>query len=323
MELEPEPPPESPREEPPEEKPRPRPVLAEKPPPARTSSPRLEERPPAPVPVPSRDFDSTPAYVPGGYETTSDPYKYTAAKSRPSWHWIALAAVCGIGLARYSQKAPPATQPPAQKAPEAEKPVTPAAAAVINPISDAKDAAAMQAAAQLTAAAGLGQPVPPAPPKRRPAPKPARPAPDAEPAPQAADSPSPFDDGGSKPRGSSSEWRMRGTIFDLITAEPVGRAEVIFTDPRNGRPFRTGTDMKGNYRATLPVTENGYDLTIRHEKYEPKYFEDGVPSYRKLGMEERQKHADGFMKVLQNKDLVRAESGEVLQRDFVLIPLER
>lgn len=330
FELEPEAPPERPREEPPEAKPRLKPVLESVQANGKKSSPRLEERrPEAPPPVPYSPpgFESPPAYVPGGYEPSSDPYRYTEPKSRPSWHWMVLAAVCGIGLVRYMQKPAPAPEPPSHQAPEPQKPLAPGAAAVVNPINDAKAAAAAaQAAAALSATSDIEQkpPTPPPPAKERPKRK--TPVKAAEPAPEppVVLAQSSFDEApASRPRGNSSEWRMRGVVSDLITAEPVGRAEVVFTDPRNGRQFRTGTDTKGNYRANLPVTPDGYDLTIRHTKYEPKYFEDGVPPYRTLGVEQRQKVADDFMKVMQSKDLVRAEGGEVLQRNFVLIPLER
>ena len=329
FELEPEAPAERPQEAPQEEAARPKPVLEAAHANGKKSSPRLEERrPEAPPPVPYSPpaYESPPSYVPGGYEPSSDPYKYTAPKSGPSWHWMALAAVCAIGLVSYMQKQAPAPEPPVQKAAEPVKPQPPAGEVLVKPVDAAKAAAAAAtAAAQLSATADIEQKPPAPPPKERPKRKTLAKAPVAvEPEPEAPPSQSPFDDGpASRPKGNSSEWRMRGVISDLITAEPVGRAEVVFTDPRNGRQFRTGTDTKGNYRATLPVTADGYDLTIRHSKYEPKYFEDGVPPYRELGVEQRHKVADDFMKVMQNKDLVRAEGGEVLQRNFVLIPTER
>mgnify|MGYP006933453120 CR=1 FL=1 len=37
---------------------------------------------------------------------------------------------------------------------------------------------------------------------------------------------------------------MRGHIFDLLSAEPVKNADVVFMDAKTGRRFATGTDAQ-------------------------------------------------------------------------------
>lgn len=122
---------------------------------------------------------------------------------------------------------------------------------------------------------------------------------------------------------AAKEWRMRGAVYDLLSTDPIKGADVVFMDAKTGRRFATGTDAQGRYRATLPVVEEGYDLAIRHPRYEPKYFEDGVPSYRELAIEQRQSAATDLMRILQTKEMIVGVGGTVLERDFVLIPLNR
>jgi hypothetical protein len=116
---------------------------------------------------------------------------------------------------------------------------------------------------------------------------------------------------------------MRGAIFDLLTTEPVKGADVVFMDAKTGRRFATGTDAQGRYRATLPYSEEGYDLAIRHGRYEPKYFEDGVPSYRELPVEKRSSTAADLLRILQTKEMIVGQGGSVIERNFVLIPTEQ
>ncbi|MDE2293565.1 MAG: carboxypeptidase regulatory-like domain-containing protein, partial [Elusimicrobia bacterium] len=121
----------------------------------------------------------------------------------------------------------------------------------------------------------------------------------------------------------TTQWRMRGTVFDIISGEPIANADVVFQEPSTGRRFATSTDAQGRYRAQLPVSSEGFDLQIRAPDYEPKYFEDSSPSYRKLSPEERQHAADDLLRILQNRGLIQQPGGSVLNRDYVLIPLTR
>lgn len=295
------------------------------------------EREPEPEPIRAPlhpEIDNPPAYesptyAPGAYDRDEDPYTFKKEPSRPPWHWLVLAILCGFGYVSYSGRAPLPVPPPAP--PPVVVPVPPPVPtpAVLQPLSDVKDAAATAAAAAASAqAAAIVLPKPP--PPTKPAKRHKRvevPPEDAEPSPEdvpdtmsTAVEPPQLRRSGPPP---ANEWRIRGTLFDLISAEPVAGADVVFMDGSTGRQFSTGSDNKGNFRATLPVNENGYDLSIRHAKYEQKYFEDGSPSYRKQGPEKRQRAAADLLKVLQHKDFLSAEAGGVLERDFVLIPLSR
>ncbi|MBI3297775.1 MAG: hypothetical protein HYZ75_06405 [Elusimicrobia bacterium] len=306
------------------------PALEEVPPaePETVLTTQAPDEPPAKAPV----IDTPPAYeppkgyAPGAYDPGSDPYAFKKEEARPPWHWLGLAVLCAAGYMGYGLMSPPPPPPPPApvQVAQAPAPPAPAPAAVLQPLADAKDAAAAQAAAM--AAALDVPPKEPRPVARRPR-RPARPAPVEE-------QPEPVEDAiiiaeaEAEPRrqrrsGPVTEWRMRGKLFDLLSAEPVAGADVVFMDASTGRRFATGSDAQGLYRATLPVNETGYDLAIRHSKYEPKYFEDGSPPYRKLGLEQRQSAVDDLLRVLQNKDLIKAEGGTVLERDFVLIPLSR
>lgn len=303
----------------------PTPRLEEAEPPAPRSKPRLEEREPARDPEPSAsryEIDNPPAYVPGTFSNSTplEPYKAPKEPTRAPWQWLAMGVVCVLAIKFVNVKGPakpPQEPPPAPVAPaEPTPPPTPPPA--LPP--DAKDAAAASVPAT---------PILPPQPSRKPG-KRQRATPQAV-QPDASDdvaisvSQVPGED---EPRrraepAASNEWRMRGVIFDLLTAEPVKNADVVFMDAKTGRQFRTGTDAQGKYRATLPVVEEGYDLAIRHPRYEPKYFEDGVPSYRAAGLEQRQSAAADLLRILQTKEMIVGVGGTVLERDYVVIPLER
>ncbi|MFH1725816.1 MAG: carboxypeptidase regulatory-like domain-containing protein [Elusimicrobiota bacterium] len=117
------------------------------------------------------------------------------------------------------------------------------------------------------------------------------------------------------------EWRIRGTVFDLLTLAPVSGADVVFTDLKSGEPFRTETGPNGGYRAHLPVRDHGFDLKIRHPGYEPKYIEDSDPSYRKLSQDRRMDLARQAARTLQHKEFVSGDRDTLLNRDYALVPL--
>lgn len=322
-----EPPPKKESETEPEEKPKPK--------------PRLEERE---VPIPSNDsepsmsgpfdIDNPQAYVPGQYSPQEDSYQVKKEAVRPPWQWLAMAIVCIVAFKVFNPKGPLLPVPEDAPKPAPAAPTPQPAAPVHVPgdivgatraLSDAKDAAAAA-----NAVAATSPPSTTAPPPReqhREVPEPVDPD-DVDRTPD--DSPITITQTGvqdpPRRRGgptASKEWRMRGAVFDLITSEPVKSADVVFMDAKTGRRFATGTDAQGRYRATLPVSDEGYDLNIRHPRYEPKYFEDGIPSYRELAIEQRQSAATDLMRILQTKELIIGVGGTVIERDFVVIPLSR
>lgn len=302
--------------------------------------PRLEEREvpvPAPEPEPSLspnyEIENPQAYVPGQYNPGEDSYQVKKEAVRPPWHWLAMAVVCIVAFKVFNPKGPLLVTPedapkPAPTAPQPAAPVHVPGDIVgaVRALSDAKDAAAAANAAATPPPLTTALPKPPRE-QHREVPEPVDPD-DVDRTPD--DSPILITQTGvqdpPRRRGgptASKEWRMRGAIFDLVTGDPVKSADVVFMDAKTGRRFATGTDAQGRYRATLPVTEEGYDLNIRHPRYEPKYFEDGIPSYRELAVEQRQSAASDLMRILQTKELIVGVGGAVIERDFVVIPLNR
>lgn len=302
--------------------------------------PRLEEREvpiPSPEPEPSLsptfEIDNPQAYVPGQYNPQEDSYQVKKEAVRPPWHWLAMAVVCIVAFKVFKPQGPilpmPDDAPAAAPAAPTPAPAAPVAvpgdiAGAARALSDAKDAAAAANSAAVTSM--NASPKPPRE-QHREVPEPVDPD-DVDRTPD--DSPITITQTGvqdpPRRRGgptASKEWRMRGAVFDLVTGDPVRSADVVFMDAKTGRRFATGTDAQGRYRATLPVTEEGYDLNIRHPRYEPKYFEDGIPSYRELSVEQRQSAASDLMRILQTKELIIGVGGTVLERDYVVIPLNR
>lgn len=120
-----------------------------------------------------------------------------------------------------------------------------------------------------------------------------------------------------KPR----ELRVQGTVFDIVTLKPVPDVEIIFTDPATGHRAATGTDAEGRYRARLPAADGGFDLTVSHPDYEPKYVLDGVPSFKDLSRKDRIQAALDEGRTLQHKELIESAQDKT-RRDLALIPLK-
>jgi len=120
-----------------------------------------------------------------------------------------------------------------------------------------------------------------------------------------------------KPR----ELRVQGTVFDIVTLKPVPDVEIIFTDPATGHRAATGTDAEGRYRARLPTAEGGFDMTVSHPDYEPKYVLDGIPPFKELSRKDRLQAALDEGRTLQHKELLLSAEDKP-RRDLALIPLK-
>lgn len=83
-------------------------------------------------------------------------------------------------------------------------------------------------------------------------------------------------------------WRVHGRIFDLITLEPIGGADISFRGKSSRRTLGARTDHQGFYSALLPKSESeGYAVSVSHPKYGTIFSEDRTPSYGAKSLEKR------------------------------------
>jgi len=120
---------------------------------------------------------------------------------------------------------------------------------------------------------------------------------------------------------SMREWRFSGRVFDLLTLQPVADAELVFANPEGGERFPIVTDSNGLYRLVLPAASGGYDMSVSHPKYEPKYLPDGNPPLAGLPLARRREIGIDSAITLQHKEMFLPDPGGELRRDLALIPL--
>jgi len=116
-----------------------------------------------------------------------------------------------------------------------------------------------------------------------------------------------------------SDFRVKGAVYDLYTMEPIGEADVVFSDLKSGKQLSTVTDDSGVYRAHLPINGKGYTLKIRHSQYEPKYISDDGNI---KGMTADQRRAEGteMLRTMGRAHSFNAIRKKVIKQDFMLVP---
>ncbi len=117
-----------------------------------------------------------------------------------------------------------------------------------------------------------------------------------------------------------SDFRVKGAVYDLYTMEPVGEADIVFSDLKSGKQLSTVTDDSGSFGAHLPINGKGYSLRIRHSKYEVKYLEDGNPSLRNMPEDKRRTEGSELLRTMARVTSFNALRKRVIKRDFMLVP---
>jgi len=126
--------------------------------------------------------------------------------------------------------------------------------------------------------------------------------------------------GGPVPTGGNpNEFRLKGKVFSLLNLQPVSEAEVVLTNLTTGKKYTTETGPDGTYRATLPVSDSGYGLAIRHPGYEPSYIVDESRNFGSLSQPQREEIAQSQARTMGSGDNIFAPGGTLLKRDFALL----
>ena len=190
------------------------------------------------------------------------------------------------------------------------------------PIVKKSDGAAHRAEANLPEDEGIvvitragPEPVPFARDEREEQPKAARPAHHREAARAAPPPPPPA------PTKAPTEWRLRGTVYDLTTLKPLAGCTIVFSDGETNR--KTTTDPAGRYRTTVPPLSDGkgYSVTIEKNSYSSNYLDPGTENVRGMGATERKGIARDLSTMLAAApSTVASASDEPLITDFYLAP---
>lgn len=123
-----------------------------------------------------------------------------------------------------------------------------------------------------------------------------------------------------KPKGPQ-EWRLRGTVYDVVTLRPAAGVQVTLKDSETSRSIDTVTDAAGRYRFNVPpLPGRGYSVVFTSPKYAPSYVDPDDESIRERSPEERKQLASQLARELDPPYPVQGLAGEPVTTDFYLAP---
>jgi hypothetical protein len=83
-------------------------------------------------------------------------------------------------------------------------------------------------------------------------------------------------------------WAVRGLVYDLYSLKPISGAQVSFVSHDTGTRLTARTDNDGHYSLKAPrLSSGGYDVAVRHPRYQDNYLDENDPPYRQMGPERR------------------------------------
>ncbi len=117
----------------------------------------------------------------------------------------------------------------------------------------------------------------------------------------------------------TSNWHLSGTVFDLVTLQPVPNCSMVLS--ASGHRNEIETDDTGHYEATLPPLEHGgYDVVIKHDGYARNYLNPGAEKVPQMPLGDRQDLAHDLGQTHDGPYQVEAVGSEPLVTDFYLAP---
>jgi hypothetical protein len=118
-----------------------------------------------------------------------------------------------------------------------------------------------------------------------------------------------------------SEWKMRGTIYDLITLKPVPGVHMIFTDNATNSKAQIKTDEQGRYRTILPALPGrGYLVTLSKTGYLKSYLDPGTEGVSDMPLERRKEIVSELASLIAEPAALQPNSGDPLLTDFHMAP---
>lgn len=120
------------------------------------------------------------------------------------------------------------------------------------------------------------------------------------------------------------EWKLRGTVYDLVTLKPVPGCAVTFVDNETNDKITTTSNAKGLYRAIVPpLPERGYQVSVSKSGYAKTYLEPGLQEPAQLDEATRRGMASDLAASIAQPSTVLPPGGEPHVTDIYLAPLGR
>ena len=118
-----------------------------------------------------------------------------------------------------------------------------------------------------------------------------------------------------------SEWKLRGSVYDLISLKPVARASLAFKDLRTARSIETVTDLNGRYRLTVPaLAGRGYVAQLHAPGYASSYLNPDIDNVASKPEPDRREMAAELNHSLNGAYTVQAHDSDPWVTDFYLAP---
>ena len=119
------------------------------------------------------------------------------------------------------------------------------------------------------------------------------------------------------------EWRLRGSVYDLVTLKPLAGCAIQFTNEATNRSIMTRSDSAGRYRTIVPSLSggSGYSVSIEKSGYAPNYLNPGTEGVREMAAGERKGMArDLATTTAVEPATVQSVSEKPFITDFYLAP---
>lgn len=117
------------------------------------------------------------------------------------------------------------------------------------------------------------------------------------------------------------EWKMRGTIYDLITLQPVPNAQMTFTDNETNARALIQADSQGRYRTILPPLEGrGYVVTLAKTGYVKSYLNPGTEGVNVMPLERRKEIAKELSSLIAEPASIQPDTGAPFVTNFYIAP---
>ncbi|MBI3554456.1 MAG: zinc ribbon domain-containing protein [Elusimicrobia bacterium] len=119
--------------------------------------------------------------------------------------------------------------------------------------------------------------------------------------------------------GNPGDWRLNGTVFDLVTLGPIPDCAMEFKG--KGRRVEAKTDENGHYAVAVPPLERGgYKVILRHPSYAGSYLNPGAEHVAQMPAEDRKGLAQDLTHSDDGQYEVQPAEGAALTTDFYLAP---
>jgi|GEM_PF-3490103 len=124
------------------------------------------------------------------------------------------------------------------------------------------------------------------------------------------------------PRKAVREWRLRGSVIDLVSLKPLSSVAVVFVDQQQNRRIETRTDSSGMYRTVVPsLPDRGYTVQIAKDGYSPTYLDPSTDGVKRMTVDKRRALARDLGATFTSEPAtVQAPDGKPLVTDFYLAP---